>query len=1111
MTAILGDSSWVFHTLEHADACLDVEGLANARASLLGALTPGERCEWSDVLTDGGGIGAAAAVAVVVAIGVGAIASTTVGLGLAIAGAVAAVAYTAYFIYKKNCTEVRCISACQGGGGGGTCVGALSCVCDDDLEEALAWGDPHVVSYDGLYFDFQGAGEYVVAESTAGAPLMVQVRQEPSTSGRCATVSIHTAVAMRVGASRVAFDVNDPDGPLRIDGDPVELPGDYLELPTGGTISRSADRPNRYIVRFPAGEVAEVEVRAVNIDLYLKLPPTRLGQVRGVWGTWDGDASNEITTRSGVVLTEPVEFDAFYGDFAESWRVQPEETLFDYAPGDDTDTFTIPDFPGRPAGLDEADAAAARQVCTDAGVTDPVLLEACAVDVHCMADGSFADAFVGVDYDRALDRPSPVYLDGWTQEGEPANGTWQVSADGRSVTQTVNGDPTFFVSNKDYIDTTIRGTLETTDADDDFMGFAFGYRGPFASAGDAPDEYDTFVVAWKRAAQDFGSSGLAPEGLTLARVVGQPDAAGTASFWNQQSTATYQVLDTDWGAGTGWRYRPHSFELTYTRDRIEVLIDGEVRLSATAADAGLAEFPSGRFGFYNYSQEQVVYSNFSATTTPRPSTDLRVSPRRTYLRTSADAAFDASPVSLELRGFQPGDPLTLERVGEWDGNPPDPRSQIAVFSSTPELLTSDQLDRVASAIDAGADVATPATFDRSLPTDIAEDFAVQESSADGNLVTLIVPAGARYVWFSTIDSLFDDNADLDRDFGVRLLSGPPEPAAPVARSADVAVTDSIVDFSLSQGDAGWEYGWVDATNQSAFQQMPVDDGDGWVVDAANANTRIDRSTMTPQAASGGLDEHQPVRRWVSTVNGPATIRGAVRKAATGGDGVTARLVVDGFERWSQTIASSDVTTRTFEVSAALGVGSTVDLVLESGATDVADTTHFNATVLERRFGDVFLVDDFDDENGGVAQLDYSDFQNWTPTGGGVDIVGNGGFFDYDLYNGSQARDGLLVDLSETSAGGLTSIREFTLEPGEYLVQLDMVGAFDTSSDSYDVTIALGAPRVRTFSVPARLPFATYTQRWTVTSRSTARLEIVHSPVGFDGTRIDDVLFMRLGR
>lgn len=224
----------------------------------------------------------------------------------------------------------------------------------------------------------------------------------------------------------------------------------------------------------------------------------------------------------------------------------------------------------------------------------------------------------------------PVDLRTWVQEGVPANGDWTVAADGSSVLQSINGDPTFFVSPGDLAGV-IRGKfrVETT-SDDDMIGFVFGYRSPVKSEGDAVDDYDMFVLDWKQAAQNhLGFS--APEGLGLFHLRGTVPGQFTNfnngapignCFWAKSEAACPAALDvlaTDVGTGKGWRDNTeYEFELVFTSTQIRVWLKGGTgpyQAGKVVFDV-TGSFQGGRFGFYNFSQASVRYSSFTLNEAP---------------------------------------------------------------------------------------------------------------------------------------------------------------------------------------------------------------------------------------------------------------------------------------------------------------------------------------------------------------------------------------------------------------------------------------------------------------------------------------------------------------
>jgi RHS repeat-associated protein len=203
---------------------------------------------------------------------------------------------------------------------------------------------------------------------------------------------------------------------------------------------------------------------------------------------------------------------------------------------------------------------------------------------------------------------STIDLRAWSAEGVLANAGWTTAADGSSVTQTANAGPSFFVSPDEHQSVTLRARVrvDSSDPDDDFVGFVLGYRAPLSAQGHDPSTAEFVLLDWKKAAGTLGSH-AAPEGFTLARVQGAVSDVG-ATYWAHDAAPTMQVLATQHAAGSGWAHdRDYALEIAYRASHVQLKVDGAVVLDTPGA------FAQGRVGFYTYSQAAVRFSEVTLT------------------------------------------------------------------------------------------------------------------------------------------------------------------------------------------------------------------------------------------------------------------------------------------------------------------------------------------------------------------------------------------------------------------------------------------------------------------------------------------------------------------
>lgn len=204
-----------------------------------------------------------------------------------------------------------------------------------------------------------------------------------------------------------------------------------------------------------------------------------------------------------------------------------------------------------------------------------------------------------------------INFNSWTQAGPLANGTWTVTPSGDTVVQSINGQPTYFISPENFINAKIKGTIQVNSAaDDDYVGFVFGLKSP-TTLTSSITTFEGFVFDWKQGTQTFPSTSfVGEEGFNLMKIDGLFDFSNGASFnqefWAHQNTSKATILGTDYGPTKGWNdFQSYDFELTYTSTQIIIKINSLTIFEVSGC------FEPGRFGFYNYSQNSVIYSDFA--------------------------------------------------------------------------------------------------------------------------------------------------------------------------------------------------------------------------------------------------------------------------------------------------------------------------------------------------------------------------------------------------------------------------------------------------------------------------------------------------------------------
>jgi hypothetical protein len=363
------------------------------------------------------------------------------------------------------------------------------------LDDGSDTGDPHIRTVDGKYYDFQAVGEFTLLRDTEG--LEIQVRQTPvptaapivdSYSGLTVCVSINTAVAARIGPHRISYQpraLGSRELLLFLDGKPTDLTERGIELDggrispyaVGGTTALRVDYDNLTVLTVTPHFWNSYNVWYLNVDV------THTDADMGLMGRIPAQTWLPLLPSGASVGPKPAglpeRYTALYRTFADAWRVTDQTSLFVYAPGTSTKTFTDRDWPAEkpPCKLKPEfqipganpprvgiNPETAERICKPVTVDD--LHRSCVFDVATTGDKTLVDAYLvaqemrlkGTAVQIVADRPR-------IQPGESVVLTATVTARSKDK-RTPTGSITFLIDDIPAekpidLDKSGRATLET--------------------------------------------------------------------------------------------------------------------------------------------------------------------------------------------------------------------------------------------------------------------------------------------------------------------------------------------------------------------------------------------------------------------------------------------------------------------------------------------------------------------------------------------------------------------------------------------------------------------------------------------------------------------------
>lgn len=280
-------------------------------------------------------------------------------------------------------------------------------------------GDVHILTPDGLMYDFQSTGEFLAFQS-ADKQVIVQARQE--TSPINASVSLNTALALWVAGEKIEFYVKS-DSAYYLNGVAAPLPTAIETLPNQGTIEPIGSAENtQFIISWPNGAFAALVHLYPDSHLDYGIGAGEGSQTtyQGFLGNLDGNPQNDLQVKDGDQIKPPPSLDDL-NRFGDSWRVPAEASLFTVKRAEDQ-----PDALHTVVNLEEEKRTAAEQTCKEGGISDQTALKNCTYDVAITGDPIFVESAKSVEESVVSLPPSDIVPAvgetlGWAESSMP---TW---------------------------------------------------------------------------------------------------------------------------------------------------------------------------------------------------------------------------------------------------------------------------------------------------------------------------------------------------------------------------------------------------------------------------------------------------------------------------------------------------------------------------------------------------------------------------------------------------------------------------------------------------------------------------------------------------------------
>nr|XP_006816784.1 PREDICTED: sushi domain-containing protein 2-like [Saccoglossus kowalevskii] len=227
------------------------------------------------------------------------------------------------------------------------------CIDYEPSRPAVVVGDPHFVTLDGLEYAFNDMGEFILLK-TNDDKIELQGRFEKvkDSEGKEVNATVLTAVVMQdtlYSGAKVEIRLHEQTLMEILVNEQIISLGGQTWLDFDGVALKNHER---YLDDSNIAQVTVILERGIGVDvianhdlltLHFLLPITLKNTVNGLFGNWNEDPTDDLTTPTGTIINYNSPPEVIFEDFGRSWEIT-NTNMFAYDAGKSHTDYHDADF-----------------------------------------------------------------------------------------------------------------------------------------------------------------------------------------------------------------------------------------------------------------------------------------------------------------------------------------------------------------------------------------------------------------------------------------------------------------------------------------------------------------------------------------------------------------------------------------------------------------------------------------------------------------------------------------------------------------------------------------------------------------------------------------------